>query len=58
MKFESPPQSGFPKESLCDVIELGIPFERNLELLRRKFNLSEHKPSPLHLITFREGDSL
>ena len=42
MKFENPPLSGFPKESLCDVINLGIPFERNLEFLWRKFNLTEH----------------
>ena len=43
MKFENPPQSGFPNESLCDVIKLGIPFERYLEFLWRKLNLSEHK---------------
>ena len=43
MKFENPPQSGFPNESLCDVIKLGIPFERNLEFLWRKLDLSEHR---------------
>ena len=43
MKFENTPQSGFPNESLCDVIKLGIPFERNLVFLWRILNLSEHK---------------
>ena len=43
MKFENPPQYGFPNESLCDVIKLGIPFERNLEFLWRKLDLSEHR---------------
>ena len=44
MKCVNPPESGFPKnDSLCDVIKLGIPFERNLEFPWRKLNLSEHK---------------
>ena len=43
MKFKNPPQSGLPNESLCDVIKLRIPFERNLEFLWWKLNLSEHK---------------
>ena len=33
MRFANPPESGFPNESLCDVIKLGISFERNLEFL-------------------------
>ena len=43
IKFENRPQSGFPNESLCDVIKSGIPFERNFEFLWRKHNSSEHK---------------
>ena len=42
MKLVNPPKSGFPNESLCDVIKLGIPFKRNLEFLWRKLNLIEH----------------
>ena len=33
MTFVNPPESGFPNESLFDVIKLGIPFKRNLEFL-------------------------
>ena len=40
--FVNPPESRFPNESLCDFIQLGIPFNRNLEILWGKLNLNEH----------------
>ena len=43
MKSVNPPKSGPPNESLCDVIKLGISFEKNLVFLQRKPNLTEHK---------------
>ena len=38
MKFANPPDSGFPNESLCEVIKLGIPCKRNLKFLWGKHN--------------------
>ena len=43
MTFVDPLKSGFPNESPCDVIKLGIPFERNWEFLWRKLNSSGYK---------------
>ena len=42
MKFVNPPESGFPNESLCDVIKLGIPCKRNLKFLWGEHSSKEH----------------